>query len=174
MVWGYLPQTAALTMFALYMGMSKVSMMASVVAAATAVNPVVYSIPAFILSSGTMTTMFFPSDLTWETVPSPSYTWTFSLTSSAILSAFLTRGMSISFPLMITPPPVMDPVLRAFSIPARLTAQVLLVRDTIFLIALLRNGLMASNGMSFAMRFPLSSYKSITSSYFGISYLLVQ
>ena len=71
-VWGYLPQTAALTMLALYIGMSKVSMMASVVAAAVAVNPVVYSIPAFILSSGTMTTMFFPPDLTVTVVPSPS------------------------------------------------------------------------------------------------------
>ena len=72
MVWGYLPQTAALTMLALYIGTSKVSMMASVVAAAVTVNPVVYSTPAFILSSGTMTTRFFPPDFTLTTVSSPS------------------------------------------------------------------------------------------------------
>ena len=73
-VCGYLPQTAAFTMLALYIGTLYLSMMASVTAAQTTVNPVVYSTPAASLSSGTIMVSSFPSFFTSTRVSSSSVT----------------------------------------------------------------------------------------------------
>ncbi len=165
MVWGYLPHTAVLTMFAWNMSIPNSSMMACVTAAAAAVKPVVYSTPVSTLRVGTWTTSLFPPRMGCTSVSSSLSTLRMSLTLLAILSALATTSTSISLPLMY--PPATRPVLRPFSIPARSTAMVLLARDTILWIAGLYRGLIASRGTSFSMSLPLSSYKSILSLYFA-------
>jgi len=149
---------------------SNMSMIASVRAAATAVNPLVYSAPVSILALGHIATILFPSAMTLISVSSSLETFSVSFNFLASLSAFATIASSMPLPGTFSPPTA--PVLRLFSIPSRLTAIVLLVREMVRIMAPLFNGLMASRGTSFSISLPLSSYKSTLSLYFAILYLL--